>query len=63
MAEAIDELEEKWARVAANIEEIPVNPYKKDILVEIFGVAWMPVHLVEVGGKIVELPGFSSSQR
>ncbi|MFN2145406.1 MAG: hypothetical protein ACK2T7_08625, partial [Anaerolineales bacterium] len=63
MEEAIDELEEKWARVASQIDEIPVNPYKKDILVEIFGVAWMPTHLVEVGGKLLELPGFSASQR
>ena len=40
--------------------EITVNPYKKDILVEIFGVAWMPFHLVEVAGQIVELPGFAA---
>ena len=63
MEEAIDELEDKWARVASQIDEIPINPYKKDILVEIFGVAWMPVHLVEVGGEVLELPGFSSRQR
>ena len=63
MEEAIDELEDKWARAASRIDEIPVNPYKKDILVEIFGVAWMPTHLIEVGGKLLELPGYSSSQR
>jgi hypothetical protein len=62
MEETIDELEEKWARTALDIDEIPVNPYKKDILVEIFGVAWMPYHLVEAEGKMIELPGFSASQ-
>ena len=62
MEEAIDELEEKWAKVAGEIAEIPVNPYKKDILVEVFGVAWMPYHLVEVNKQLLELPGFSSYQ-
>jgi hypothetical protein len=62
MEEAIDELEEKWARTALQIDEIPVHPYKKDILVEIFGVAWMPYHLVEAEGRMMELPGFSASQ-
>ena len=62
MEEAIDELEEKWARTALQIDEIAVHPYKKNILVEIFGVAWMPYHLVEAGGKLIELPGFFASQ-
>jgi hypothetical protein len=62
MEEAIDALEEKWARFAAEIEEITVNPYKKDILVEVFGVAWMPFHLVEVEKQLLELPGFSPQQ-
>jgi len=61
MEEAIDELEAKWAEVARQVTEITVTPYKKDILVEIFGVAWMPFHLVEVAGQIVELPGFAAS--
>ncbi|HSG24960.1 MAG TPA: DUF87 domain-containing protein [Anaerolineales bacterium] len=60
MEEAIDELEAKWAEVARQVTEITVNPYKKDILVEIFGVAWMPYHLVEVAGQVVELPGFGA---
>jgi hypothetical protein len=54
-----DEVEEKWAEIAAEIEEISVTPYKKDILVEVFGVAWLPYHLIEVAGNLVELAGFS----
>ncbi|MCB2178444.1 DUF87 domain-containing protein [bacterium] len=57
--DAIDELEEKWAQIARQITEIPVAPYKKDILVEVFGVAWMPYHLVEVDKEIIELPGYA----
>lgn len=57
---AIDEVEEQWAEIAAQVDEISVTPYKKDILVEIFGVAWMPYHRVDVGGRVIELPAFSS---
>jgi hypothetical protein len=59
MEEDIDLVEEKWSEIAGQIDEISVTPYKKDILVEVFGVAWMPYHLVESGGKLMELPGFS----
>ncbi len=58
--EAVDEVEVKWAEVAGQIEEIPVTPLKKDILVTLFGVAWMPYHQVQVGSKLVELPGFGA---
>jgi hypothetical protein len=57
---AIDEVEERWGEVAGEIEEIPVTPYKKDILVDLFGVAWMPYHLIDAGGQTIELPGFSA---
>ncbi|MEJ2487000.1 MAG: DUF87 domain-containing protein [Anaerolineales bacterium] len=60
MEDTIDEIEDKWAEVATQVDEITVNPYKKDILVELFGVAWMPYHLVEVDRQIVELPGFAA---
>ncbi|MEM7114290.1 MAG: hypothetical protein AAF614_17780 [Chloroflexota bacterium] len=56
--DAIDELEEKWAAVAADTTEIPINPYKKDIVTDLFGVAWLPYHLVEENGRLVELAGF-----
>jgi hypothetical protein len=60
MEDTIDEIEDKWAEVATQVDEITVNPYKKDILVELFGVAWMPYHLVEVDRQMVELPGFAA---
>ena len=58
MKEALDELEAKWAEIAADITEISVTPYKKDVNVELFGVAWMPYHLVEEGGQLTEIVGF-----
>ena len=60
--EVIREIEEHWAEVATEINQIPVTPYKKDVLVDMFGVAWIPYHLVEVEGRVVELPGYGSGE-
>ncbi|MEJ2601090.1 MAG: hypothetical protein P8Z00_22355, partial [Anaerolineales bacterium] len=59
-AQTIKEINDRWARVANQVEEIPVDPYKKDVFVELFGVAWVPYHWVQVGEEIIELPGYTS---
>ncbi len=56
----VDEIKSKWADIADDMETIPVHPYKKDILIDLFGVAWMPYHLVEELGRVIELPGFGT---
>ena len=61
MENAIDALEDKWGEVARQITEIPVSPYKKDILIEIFGVAWMPYHMIQVDQELIELPGYAGT--
>ncbi|MDH5607594.1 MAG: hypothetical protein OEY93_12000, partial [Anaerolineae bacterium] len=58
--DAIDAVEEKWELAASEIDEIPVQPFKKDIMVNLFGVAWMPYHLVEAGGQETALPGYKA---
>jgi hypothetical protein len=59
-AEAVAEVEEKWAAIAADTTEIPITPYKKDVRVTMFGVAWFPYHVVDVAGRALELPGFEA---
>lgn len=59
-AEAIAEIEGKWAEIVADVTEITVNPYKKDVNVTLFGVAWFPYHVVDTDGHALELPGFSA---
>ncbi len=56
----VDELEEKWETIASEVDEITITPYKKDILVDLFGVAWMPFHLINDGKSTIELPGFKA---
>jgi hypothetical protein len=58
--EALEDVEEKWRDILEEVTEIPVTPFKKDILVELFGVGWFPYYIFEDGGNEVELGAFSS---
>lgn len=58
LREALAEVGDRWGETANEITEIPVAPYKKDVRVTHFGVAWVPYHLVDEGGAPAELPGF-----
>jgi hypothetical protein len=61
LAQAIEEIQTKWADIADDMTEIPVHPYKKDILIDLFGVAWMPHIVIEAEGRTFELPGFGTT--
>ncbi len=56
--DSLQEVEEKWQEILENTIEIPVTPYKKDILVDFFGVAWIPYYLYDEDGRQVELGAF-----
>jgi hypothetical protein len=55
---ALAEAEKRWQETAEEVTEITVNPFKKDINVTLFGVAWFPNHVVEAEGRLMELPGY-----
>jgi hypothetical protein len=57
---ALQAVNDKWAEVASQITEIPIAAQKKDILLDFFGVAWLPYHLVKTGEQLIELRGFST---
>ncbi len=57
---ALQAVNDKWAEVASQISEIPIAAQKKDLMLDFFGVGWMPYHLVKTGEQLIELPGFSS---
>jgi DNA repair exonuclease SbcCD ATPase subunit len=61
--ETLDEVNERWEEIASQLTEIQVTPYKKDILVEVFGVAWFPHYVVKIDGQILELEGYSGMGR
>jgi len=59
-AAALQAVNDKWGEVANQITEIPISAQKNDILLDFFGVAWMPYHLVKTGEQLTELRGFSA---
>ena len=58
MGEALEALNDEWAGVVDDVQEIRITPLKKDIVIDLFGVAWQPVWLAEAGGRTVELPAY-----
>jgi transcription antitermination factor NusG len=60
MNDAVEEIEDRWAEVAGEIEEVVFRAYKKDIHVEMFGVAWFPYWQVKEGEEVLELPGYQA---
>ena len=57
-AEAVEEVNRKWSEIVDDMKELPFTPNRKDVLVDLFGVAWMPYYQARVGDEVVELPGF-----
>jgi hypothetical protein len=37
-----------------------ITPYKKDIRIETFGVAWMPYWRIQTGEKEFRVPGYEA---
>ena len=60
--DAMRSVNERWGELASQVNEIKVTPLKKDVLIELFGVAWMPYHLVKTNGGVEELPGYQVEQ-
>jgi hypothetical protein len=52
-------LQQRASDEAMQVTEVPVTPYKKDIFVDLFGIAWCPYYTVTVNGQQRELPAFS----
>lgn len=50
------EIDEKWAEVVADSVEISVSPMKKNIEMELFGVAWHPHWVARVNGRVKTVP-------
>jgi hypothetical protein len=57
-AAAAQAVNQKWTRIANNVVEHVVNPYKKDIQIELFGVGWVPHWYANINGQPLVLPAF-----
>lgn len=60
-AQIEEEVNARWGEVANQIDEMTIAALRKDVLLDLFGVAWMPYHQVKAGGDTFELPGYGAS--
>ena len=58
-ANALKDVETRWASVISQVSEVTISPTKSDIFSEVFGVAWVPYYLVETAGQKMEIPAFA----
>lgn len=58
MNEALEEVKARWAEIVEMEEEVPVTPYKKDVQVALFGVAWLPCYVLRDGDRLVDVPAY-----
>jgi hypothetical protein len=55
---ALKELAQSWEAVISETSEIKVTPLKKDVKLDLFGIAWYPYYQVQIDRDQVMLPGF-----
>ena len=58
----VAQLEEKWQQIAQTTTTIQLQPFKKDVVIDLFGVAWLPHYLMEKGATVEAFIPDSSNQ-
>lgn len=56
--ETVEEIHERWDEIATDISQLSVAPQKKDIYVGQFGIAWLPYHRIDSGGRETMLAAY-----
>ena len=52
------EANQRWDEIVAQESEVTVTPLKKDVLLDLFGIAWMPFYLAGEGEQVEELAAY-----
>jgi hypothetical protein len=58
--DTIRQAKERWVDVVNNLTEVPLTPFKKDVFVQMFGVAWLPFYQVKDGSRLRDVPAFNA---
>lgn len=56
--QVLQNVNNRWAQVAAKRQEYPISPLKKDIYLELFGIGWVPYWYALINGQPVLLTAF-----
>jgi hypothetical protein len=62
LQEVLQGVNDKWAKVATTVEEVKLTPFKKDIVLEIMGIGWIPTWYVVLNGQPLMLPALAGSR-
>ena len=62
-AAALKDLQDRWAGVVNDINEVTVTPAKKDIYMDLFGLVWLPYYVFNVDGRMRETPAFALQEK
>lgn len=54
------QIADKWAAIATQRQQYPISPLKKDIYLEIFGIGWLPMWVVNLSGQTLLLPAYQA---
>ena len=60
---AIQQVQDKWGQSVNDETDIPVPLAKKDIFLELFGIAWLPYYLVRQDGQLHKIAAFPQPQK
>jgi hypothetical protein len=60
---ALKDLQDRWAGVVNDIDEVTVTPAKKDIYMDLFGLVWLPYYIFNVDGRLRETPAFALQEK
>jgi hypothetical protein len=57
---ALKALDEKWSAAAQDIQDLRLTPKRTDILIDVFGLGWLPYWQIDADGQPVEIAAFSA---
>jgi len=58
LKEELAAYQESTQDMAGTIREVTINPYKKDIVEEFFGLGWLPHYAFKDGERWVLIPAY-----
>lgn len=58
--QALADVNQRWDELVAQASEVTVTPLKKDVLLDLFGIAWLPFYLAGNAEQVEELVAFAA---
>lgn len=53
------EIQQRWGECANQVDEVTITPLKKDVRMDLFGVAWLPCYIIQMGDQTEAVRAFA----